>query len=123
MVLMMLFHFTLNVDVQNIKRLGQRAGLITQYSFSTCCWRWLQVVYKTVIDVDYDEEVLDTIMPSICYTPYCSRDRGSIGYERLFSPRQDLCLYVSHGNHTFKINPRDAIFLTPRQSPALQGRY
>ena len=95
MVLMMLFHFTLIVDVENFKRLVQRAGLITQYSFSTCCLRWLQVVYKTVIDVDYDEEVLDIIMPSICYTHYCSRDRGSIGYERFFSPRQDLCLCFS----------------------------
>ena len=56
MFLMMLFlvvlYFTLNVDVETFERIGQRAGLITQYYFSTCCWRWLQVVYKTVIDVD-----------------------------------------------------------------------
>ena len=52
MFFLVVLYFTLNVDVDTFKRLGHRASLITQDSFSTCCWRWFQVVYRTVIDVD-----------------------------------------------------------------------
>ena len=59
---------------------------------------------------DYDEEVLDTIMPSICYT------LTALGnwIEELEVINVSLVLgkiyvYVSQGYQTFKINLRDAI--------------
>ena len=57
---------------------------------------------------DYDEEVLDTIMPSIFYTPTAP------GIEELEVLNVSLvlgkfCVYVSQGNQTFKIILRDAI--------------
>ena len=58
--------------------------------------------------LDYDVEVLDTIMPGICYTP------TALLIEELEVINLSLVLgkiyvYVSQGNQTFKINLRDTI--------------
>ena len=63
---------------------------------------------ERTLQSDYDEEVLDTIMPSICYTPTAP------GIEELEVINVSLVLgmiyvYVSQGYQTFKINLRDAI--------------
>ena len=62
---------------------------------------------------DYDVEVLDTIMPSICYSPTAPgiEELEVINFSLVLGK---LCVQVSQGNQTSGMPS----YLTPRQSPA-----
>ena len=73
-----------------------------------------------VFQPDYDE-VLDTIMLSICYTPTAP------GIEKLEVINVSIvlgriCVYVFQGNQTFKINLRDVILSDTKAITSLTGR-
>ena len=73
-----------------------------------------------VFQPDYDE-VLDTIMPSICYTP-TAPGIAKLEVINVSVVLGRICVYVFQGNQTFKINLRDVILSDTKAITSLTGK-